>query len=126
MGCQGPVIHRLVAKAFVHNPRPDIFTVVDHIDHSRTNNHYTNLRWVSPRFNKINKRGKCVVVNHNMYSVTYTGRAKGVQERTFDTEEEAREYVVKEKKKYLESVYNEELKSEPKFKNVAVQCSLIS
>jgi len=46
MHCVNRAVHRLVAEAFVKNPRPDIFDLVDHIDHNKSNNHCTNLRWV--------------------------------------------------------------------------------
>lgn len=37
--------HRLVAMAFI--PNDNLLDTVDHIDHDRKNNHYTNLRWMS-------------------------------------------------------------------------------
>ncbi len=40
-------VHRLVALAFVYNSNPDVNTEVNHIDYNRTNNHYTNLEWIS-------------------------------------------------------------------------------
>ena len=48
-------VHRLVAKTFLKNPRPDIFDQVDHIDGNPQNNHVTNLRWVNHRLNQLNK-----------------------------------------------------------------------
>jgi len=47
-------VHRLVALNFVPNPNPSKFTVVDHIDKNRQNNHWTNLQWVTPSDN-VNK-----------------------------------------------------------------------
>ena len=49
-------LHRLVADLFVKNPRPDIFDKVDHIDGDRSNNHYTNLRWVDNQLNCANRK----------------------------------------------------------------------
>ena len=51
-------IHRLVATAWVHNPSPTYFTWVDHIDKDTQNNHASNLRWISPSLNGLNRRRK--------------------------------------------------------------------
>jgi hypothetical protein len=45
-------IHRLVAFAFCNNPNN--YTVVDHIDRSRTNNMFNNLRWCTSSENSRN------------------------------------------------------------------------
>ena len=39
-------VHRLVARKFVHNPAPSVFTVVDHVDRNKRLNDISNLRWV--------------------------------------------------------------------------------
>jgi len=39
------LVHRLVAQKFI--PNPDNLLFVDHIDGDRTNNHVSNLRWVT-------------------------------------------------------------------------------
>lgn len=44
---QRPLIHRLVAEAFVPNPDPEHFSVINHIDETRTNNNATNLEWTT-------------------------------------------------------------------------------
>ncbi|RXZ77936.1 hypothetical protein EBB07_28150 [Paenibacillaceae bacterium] len=58
-------IHRLVAKLFVHNPDPDKYDVVNHIDRNKTNNHYANLEWCDQ--------------SYNMKHASETGAFEGVQ-----------------------------------------------
>ena len=48
-------IHRLVAREWVGNPEEK--RCVDHIDGSRTNNHWENLRRATHSENLMNKRG---------------------------------------------------------------------
>lgn len=45
--------HRLIAHTFV--PNPDNVPHVDHIDRDPTNNHFTNLRWVTQWENNMNR-----------------------------------------------------------------------
>lgn len=49
---QSKMVHRLVAKAFV--PNPNNYEFIDHIDGTRNNNHYTNLRWCTRSMNMMN------------------------------------------------------------------------
>ena len=44
-------VHRLVAKAFVVNPNPDLFNQVNHLDGDILNNHWRNLQWCSNQMN---------------------------------------------------------------------------
>lgn len=39
------LIHRMVAELYVNNPKPNVYTQVNHIDHDPTNNHKDNLEW---------------------------------------------------------------------------------
>lgn len=59
-------IHRLVAQAFIPDPKKE----VNHIDGDKTNNHINNLEWVSSlenqthRFLKVNTSSKYPGVNY--------------------------------------------------------------
>lgn len=55
-------VHRLVAQAFI--PNPNNFLQVDHIDGDKTNNHVTNLEWVTNTEN--HKRKMCMGLNVNL------------------------------------------------------------
>ena len=48
-------VHRLMARAFLNNPRPDVFKMVDHIDRNERNNVFLNLRWVNNSLNLLNR-----------------------------------------------------------------------
>lgn len=45
-------VHRLVASAFVENPKPDEYTVVNHIDENPINNNADNLEWCTHAYNR--------------------------------------------------------------------------
>ncbi len=49
-------MHKMVGRAWVYNPCPSKFKWIDHIDGDRQNNHASNLRWVSPSLNGLNKK----------------------------------------------------------------------
>jgi hypothetical protein len=42
-------VHRIVAEAFI--PNPNKYPAIDHIDGDKTNNHVSNLEWVTYREN---------------------------------------------------------------------------
>ena len=44
-------VHRLVATAFVINPKPEEYNVVRHLDGNALNNHYDNLAWGTYQMN---------------------------------------------------------------------------
>lgn len=43
--------HRLVAKYFVHNPNPEMYNVVNHLDENTHNNRADNLEWTTNKDN---------------------------------------------------------------------------
>lgn len=66
--------HQLVARAFIPNPYNRIY--LDHIDTDKTNNHVSNLRWVTKKENSNNPQTR----RHN--SMAKSGKrslwAKGI------------------------------------------------
>lgn len=48
---KGVRVHRLVAEAFI--PNPEGLREVNHKDGTRSNNHYSNLEWVSSSGNRL-------------------------------------------------------------------------
>lgn len=75
------LVHRLVALAFI--PNPDNLSDVDHIDHNTTNNHVSNLRWLSHKDNlhhsyEIKDQVRNYVVVNLYYNNEYIGTFKSI------------------------------------------------
>lgn len=45
------LVHRLVAKYFVTNPKPNEYNVVNHLDENTHNNRFDNLEWTNNKSN---------------------------------------------------------------------------
>jgi hypothetical protein len=84
-------VHRLIAFAWVDNPRPDIFIVVDHIDGNTRNNVPGNLRWLTKRLNHLNSKGKNCYFQKlcKRWQAYYMFYGKTLTLGYFDTEAEA-------------------------------------
>ena len=94
------LVHRLIAFAWVENPRPDIFKCVDHKNintrgdknvNTRGDNRPGNLRWLSDNLNKLNSSGKNCGFHKasNKWRAYYTFNKKMFHIGCFDTEAEA-------------------------------------
>jgi hypothetical protein len=98
-------VHRLLAHVFVPNPRPDIFTLVDHIDRDKTNNSISNLRWSNYALNGLNTDAK------NAYFVKkwkkWHAKVRGKTLGYYKTFEKAHEVSKKYRINLLETSYKD-------------------
>ena len=51
-------VHRMVALTYCHNPLPEFFDLVDHINGKTDDNHDTNLRWINSMLNSANSSAR--------------------------------------------------------------------
>lgn len=84
-------VHRLVAEAFVNNPNPEIFNVVNHIDHNTQNNCAENLEWCDQQYNNEHGHNKAVqqfsldgekIAEYK--SITYASEITGINRRSIN------------------------------------------
>ena len=64
-------VHRLVAKTYADNPYN--FEKVDHVDRDVTNNHFSNLRWVSSGQSVYNRAKKGGEAQSKYKGVSFSG-----------------------------------------------------
>jgi hypothetical protein len=92
MGCTMAVpVHQLVAEYFVDNPQNK--TVVHHKDFDKTNNHASNLEWLTKQ-----EHGR-------IHGAAATEETKQKARETRRRNQEAKEEAVKRGFKILESIY---------------------
>ena len=65
-------VHRLVALAYVFNPCPGVFRIVDHVDGDSGNNDASNLRWCTQQMNCMNRRNSRNAIFVQKFRVFFT------------------------------------------------------
>ena len=96
--------HRLLALAFVPNPAPNSFNIVDHINQDKYDNSLSNLRWINTKLNALNTNARGVFYNKRWgkYVARVSGRYVGAA-KNFD---DAREMYLKKRDEFFLSEYN--------------------
>ena len=96
-------IHRLLAIAFVNNPAPTEFNIVDHVNRDTFDNRIVNLRWINTKLNALNTDAKGVFYNSRWKK--YVARVCGKYVGCKKTFEEAHELYLSERQKVFDAEY---------------------
>jgi len=101
------LIHRLMLKAFIPNPNPDIFTICDHINRNSMDNRVENLRWSTSQLNNLNKsnaKGYCFDKKTKKWVASLCCDGKNKQLGSFKYSIHARQAYLAAKKIYLKEI----------------------
>ena len=99
-------IHRLMLKAFIPNPNPDIFTICDHINRNSMDNRLENLRWSTTQLNNLNRtcRGYYYDKRDNKFIASLNINGKSKYLGSFKYSIHARQCYLAAKKIYLNKI----------------------
>ena len=75
--------HILIAQQFIENPDPEVYTVVDHVNHNRSDNRIENLRWVTVRMNSNNRYDQELVDDISDEAIRVTDYSKWTFEELY-------------------------------------------
>jgi hypothetical protein len=100
------LIHRLMLKAFIPNPNPDIFTICDHINRNSMDNRLENLRWSTTQLNNLNRtcRGYYYDKRDNKFIAQLSINGKQKHLGSFKYSIHARQCYVAAKHKLLKEI----------------------
>lgn len=74
-------IHRLVAEAFLNNPKPNIFDCINHKDENKLNNSVENLEWCNRGYNNnYGSHNLNIAKSHSKPVIQYTLNGEFVKE----------------------------------------------
>ena len=105
-------VHIVAGHAWVHNPCPGVFNILDHMDRDCQNNDASNLRWLTQQLNSLNRvipKGWEKVVKKNgavfyRSSITISGKRHVTYCRT---KGEAIEVSKQRQKEFFASIYKQ-------------------
>ena len=100
------LVHRLMASAWVKNPRPDIFKFVDHIDGNPHNNLPWNVRYLNIQLNNLNSNGLNCYLDNNRWRAQVRFNGKPIHLGSFKTFLEGFRVGRAYRKKVFETEYN--------------------
>ena len=89
-------LHQAVGRAWVFNPCPSYFTVVDHINNNTHDNRAVNLRWVNQKLNMANLKfgtGISYVKKHKKWLAKVTDAGAIFRSKEFFNKEEAKHFA---------------------------------
>tara|TARA_R110002072_G_scaffold116632_1_gene247241 strand:+ start:210 stop:728 length:519 start_codon:yes stop_codon:yes gene_type:complete len=112
-------LHRLLAIAFIDNPKLDEYNIIDHINNNKQDNRLENLRWCNNSINNRNqiillKRNKTGIigVNYdkiaNSYRATWNDENKKTCVKVFSLNkyDNAKELAIEYRQKMVDKYYN--------------------
>lgn len=111
-------LHRLLAIAFIENPKPDEYDIIDHIDGNNQNNNLDNLRWCNLSINNRNQKllkrntsgfqGVLFDKTKNAYRANWYDENKKRHEISFSLNKypNAKELTIEYRQKMVDKYYN--------------------
>ena len=89
-------LHQAVGRAWVFNPCPSYFTIVDHINNNTHDNRAENLRWVNQKLNMANLKfgtGISYLKKHKKWLAKVTDNGAIFRSREFFNQNDAKHYA---------------------------------
>ena len=111
------LLHRLIAKAFIDNPKPDEYNIVDHINGDNQDNRIENLRWCNISINCRNQKltikntsghqGVRFRKSMNSYVVKWSDEDKKLKTKSFSINKypNAKELAIEYRQKMVDKYY---------------------
>ena len=101
MTYRGYYVHRLVLRNFKPNPKPWLFSICDHRNRIKNDNHYINLRWSDQVLNSLNTDAANVLKVKQKKRIRWRARFrlynKNVDIGTYNSKTEAKRVVERAK-----------------------------